>query len=397
MSKTLLELQDDRKVAMENIETISNNCETEKRSMNDEERTSYDDKIKAVEDIDRDIKVLELKKEEERGNTNNYKKIENENMNKRTFADQINEAISNKSDEAIIIPVEHRKFQNSEMEIRTSIAKASDSVTVDTTLNTIIEDLQAELTYTQLGAEFITGIKDNQSWPVLGHAEAHWLKETDEVPETVIDGDMKHMKPKRLATSIVLSKRMLKQDSKNVEAYVKREIINAIKTKLNATVLSDLTETESNPAGVLNGLSPVMEGDVISYDALVDMETSLDDVNALLGSPKYVTNGKGVGALKKTFEKPDGTSNKLLMNGEANGYPVLRDNVLPTTFGTGNNEFPVLLANFSDLMLGQWGDIELIYDPFTKVGSNQVRFIVESDFGMAKKHDESFSYATFTL
>lgn len=51
----------------------------------------------------------------------------------------------------------------------------------------------------------------------------------------------------------------------------------------------------------------------------------------------------------------------------------------------------ILFGNFADLIIGSWGTLDLIVDPYTASTSGTVRVVALQDVDIAVRHAESFS------
>lgn len=57
---------------------------------------------------------------------------------------------------------------------------------------------------------------------------------------------------------------------------------------------------------------------------------------------------------------------------------------------TAADEYGIILANWSDFLIMQWGALDLTYDPYTQAGDGAVRFVINAYFDMGKRRNESF-------
>ena len=115
------------------------------------------------------------------------------------------------------------------------------------------------------------------------------------------------------------------------------------------------------------------------------MESSLSVDNALLGDLSYIVHPTNAGTLKTT-EKASNTAQFVLTNGEMNGYPVV---VSPQI--TANN---YVFGNFNDLLVGMFGGLDLVVDPFTNSTSGTVRVVALQSVDVAVRHAVSFCAAS---
>ncbi len=67
---------------------------------------------------------------------------------------------------------------------------------------------------------------------------------------------------------------------------------------------------------------------------------------------------------------------------EVNGYPVLCTSAVA---GKG-----VIFGNFADLVIGQWGGIDLTVDPYTQAANGKVRLVINAYFDAKPRRAEAF-------
>ena len=93
------------------------------------------------------------------------------------------------------------------------------------------------------------------------------------------------------------------------------------------------------------------------------MESAVATDNALLGNLAYIMRPDMYGALKTTA-KDAGSGLFVADGGVVNGYQTLRSNQV--TSGDA------IFGNFRDLIIGFFGSLEIIVDPYTKSRSGNV-------------------------
>ena len=95
----------------------------------------------------------------------------------------------------------------------------------------------------------------------------------------------------------------------------------------------------------------------------------------------------GVAALARRV--PVGASDTPL-----NGYAAAVTNSVPSngTVGTSSGVCSdIIFGNFSDLIIGMWGGLDLMVDPYSKSTTGAVRVVVMQDCDVAVRHPESFA------
>ena len=144
-------------------------------------------------------------------------------------------------------------------------------------------------------------------------------------------------------------------------------------------------------AGASNGVfvkaAPNVEYDTaLTFADVVALETAVMDegIDVTDGTAAYVCTPKVYGKLKST-PKEKGSAEMICQNNMVNGYPVLVTNYMDTdTIGFGV---------FSYVGIGQFGDMDLIIDPYTAAKKNIVNFILNTDYDIVVARPEAFAIA----
>jgi len=61
------------------------------------------------------------------------------------------------------------------------------------------------------------------------------------------------------------------------------------------------------------------------------------------------------------------------------------------TKGTGTALSAIIFGNWNDLMIGQWGGLDIVVDPYTLATTNMLRVVANSWWDVALRHPESFA------
>jgi HK97 family phage major capsid protein len=192
------------------------------------------------------------------------------------------------------------------------------------------------------------------------------------------------MTPKRLTAYIDVSKTLLDQTSFDMQQFLIDDIKNAIAAKLDASILDATASSSTRPAGLLNGVATTLV--TTSFAEVVAMEAAVDTANALQGKLAYITHPNVKQLMKTTAKLSNGAA---IMEGDmANGYPVLVSSAIPTGATTSKG---IIYGNWNDLIIGQWGGLDIIIDPYTQAIAGKVRLIVNANFNWAKVRTDSFT------
>lgn len=267
-------------------------------------------------------------------------------------------------------------------ELRSAITVTAEGEdVVATEIYDILEPLRAKNVLVAAGAKFITGLVGDVQVPSMSAGNVTWEGETASAKDGGQTFTAVKLSPKRLTAYVDISKQFLVQDSKSAEALIRQDIINAINSKLEATILGSAVGTTTQPAGIFNGKSKTT---IASFKDVCDLEAKIEDAN-VIGECKYVMSNKAKAALRNMAKSAKST--ELVMEGGAiDGTAVLN---------TSNvEEQNVVYGDFSNLAIGQWGSIDLLVDPYTKAADGQVRLVVNAFFDAKVLRDGAFAYGT---
>lgn len=385
-SLTLLDKKEQLRVK---AEALISNAEKELRKLNKEEDDALTSIKKEIADIDSQIKGIEEE------NKRNYKQSIKKNiMEKFSLLKAINDVANNRQlDERalevvaagqaemrksgqsyggqIVLPVEERA------DIQATVATAGQENVAEDKLG-ILEPLRANLVLVQAGASYMTGLIGNVSIPAYSGSNVAWAGETAAASDSAGTFSEVTLEPKRLTAYIDVSKQFLIQDSDSAEEMLKRDIVAAISNKLEATILGKEAGDATKPAGLLNGVTA--DEAAPTYKDIVKMEADLEAKN-VTGDIKFIVSPSAKADLKTTDKGTD-TGKYLMEDDEINGYPVLcTSNVA---------DKGMIMANWSDLVIGQWGGIDLTVDPYTQAASGKVRLVINAYFDAKPRRADAF-------
>lgn len=382
-----LTLIDQKEQLRKKAEELITNAEREIRKLNDGETLELNHLKKEIANIDSQIKGIEEE------NKRNYKpQINKKTMEKFSLLKAINDVANNRQlDERalevvtagqnemrkagqsysgqIVLPIEERA------NIQATVANAGQENVAEDKLG-ILEPLRANLVLVQAGASYMTGLIGNVSIPVYSGSNVGWAGEVAAATDGAGEFSEVNLEPKRLTAYIDVSKQFLIQDSNSAEEMLKRDIVAAISNKLEATILGNAAGSATQPAGMLNGVAA--DSAAVTYTDFVNMEATLGEKN-VRGDIKFIVSPSAKAVLKSTAKN----QNSFIMEGnEVNGYPVLCTSAVA---GKG-----IVYGNFSDLVIGQWGGIDLTVDPYTQAANGKVRLVINAYFDAKPRRAEAF-------
>lgn len=242
----------------------------------------------------------------------------------------------------------------------------------------ILEPLRANMVMSQAGTTYLTGLVGNISIPAYSGSNVAWAGETAAAANGAGDWSEIKLQPHRLTAYVDVSKEFLLQDSNDAEAMLRRDIIAAIGNKLESTILGADAGTDEKPAGLFDGVTAMTTA--VKFGDIVDAEAELDAAN-VSGAYTYILSPKAKAALR-TLSKDAGSGRFVLEDGEIEGSKAL---VSSNVTAKG-----LVVGDFSDYVIAQWGAIDLVVDNYTKATEGKVRLVVNAYFDAKPRRATSF-------
>jgi HK97 family phage major capsid protein len=275
----------------------------------------------------------------------------------------------------------------------------------------IIELLRAETTVIRMGA---TVLNDLFGSPIQlprqsGGATGYWVGENAAITASDLTLEQISLTPKKVGALVKLSNTLIKNSNPSAEALVRRDIAQVIALQIDLKALRG-TGSSNQPTGVntttsINTVAIGATGGDFTFDHVLDMEYELALDNALKGKLGFIFHPAIRRKMLKTkvAQYSGDTGGEYVVTpiatNESNfqawlGYPYAMTTQIPINLtkagGTALTE--VYFANWQELLIGQWGGMELMAsqetsDAFEK-DQTWVRVLQEVD--IAVRHPESF-------
>lgn len=260
----------------------------------------------------------------------------------------------------------------------------------------MISLLRDQLVTRQLGATVLTGLQGNIQFPTHTQgAVSTWKQEVENLDKSNIKFGQKSMTPHRLGTYSDISKQLIIQSSIDIEAFVRNEIINSVNVAVDrAAIYGDGLDNE--PLGLLNTTDIAKfiggaNGAIPDLATLVALESMVEVNNAATGRLGYLMSNKIKGTLK-TQPVAEGTPLMVLNGTQLNGYDFVASNFIKDAAkGTATAASAIIFGNWSDLIIGQWGGLDITTDPFTLARLGQVRVVINTFWDIMVRRPESFA------
>ncbi len=261
-----------------------------------------------------------------------------------------------------------------------------------------IDLLRNKMAVMGLGAQFLTGLNGNIAIPrATGGATAYWVAESGAPTESAAAFDQVTMSPKTVGAYSDISRKLLLQSSIDIEGFVRNDLATVMALAIDLAALKG-TGASNQPTGVLttSGIGSVAGGDnglAPTWAHIVELESDVAIANADVGTMGYLTNAKVRGKLKST-SKVSGQNGFIWEDGMLNGYTAAVSNQVPSNLTKGTSSgvcSAIVFGNWADLIIGQWGTLDLTVDPYSGSTSGTVRVVALQDVDIAVRNAVSFS------
>ena len=244
----------------------------------------------------------------------------------------------------------------------------------------------------------LSGLQGNVEFPRQdGMTSATEEGETDANAESTPTLDNVAMSPKRAGLYTQYSKQLLAQSTIDVDSFVRRDIEFAIAKYIDSKAINGSGATNI-PTGILNtsGVNDITIGDnggALDWARIVQFETEIAADDADVARMGWLTT-PGVRGFLKSTEKASNTAQFIMMEDDSLlGYAFRVSTQVPSnlTKGTGTGLHAAIFGNWSDLLIGQWGGIDLVVDPYSNARNAKVELVINVWFDVAVRHPESFT------
>ena len=388
MIENSLTLTDKKEQLKIKAESLLNEAKKEARKLSADEETKYNDLCKQIADVDNELRDLNDKLNNKETKTTMK---ENFSLLKAVRAIANNQTLDERSQEVvnagiaemrksgqsysgqIVLPVEERA------DIQATKAGKGQEIVAEDKLN-ILAPLRDALVLSAAGANFMTGLVGNVSIPTYSGSTVGWAGEVDAASDGAGTFGEVELSPKRLTAYVDISKQFLIQDSVSAEALLRKDIVDALSNKLESTILGDVEGDATKPAGLFAGVTA--DTAAITFADILKMEQTLEEKN-VGGNIKFIASPAAKAVLRTTAVGGTKSDLRMLMEGnEIDGIPTLVTN--------GMTAKGLILGNFNDLVIGQWGGIDLTVDPYTQAANGKIRLVVNAYFDAKPQRAASF-------
>jgi HK97 family phage major capsid protein/HK97 family phage prohead protease len=240
------------------------------------------------------------------------------------------------------------------------------------------------------GATMLPGLVGDVAIPrQTSGAASTWITAEDgDATESEAQFDQVTMSPKDLACYTEVTRRLLQQSTPGIEGIVRNDLAIAQGLGIDAAALYG-TASNGQPRGIVNQAS-INTLDLAAanptYAELVNMVAQVMVSNAMTGSPMWLIEANGWEALTTTPRQASGVEgNFILSNERIVAHPYIMSNQVA--------DEDYFFGDFSQVLVGEWGGLEINVDPYTHSLKGKVRYVTFKTVDVAVRHPQCFCYA----
>jgi HK97 family phage major capsid protein len=275
---------------------------------------------------------------------------------------------------------------------------------VETTLDSgnFIDILSNKTLVMQMGARTINGLVGNLDIPKqLTGLSTYWVDENEPVTESSMNFGLINMRPKTLGALTSYTRQMLLQATPEIESLLRQDLMRVMALELDRAAIAGAGGLEPlgilNQPGVIDLGSSGANGDLLSWDLLLEMETRLMENNVEGSNLGYMLTSRVAKTAKQTTQNTSNVSEWIWQNGRMNGYMAGVTEQMPRdgAKGAATNLHTMIFGHWQDCMIGMWGSLEVVTNPFStgwRSGSVEARALLTCDIQI--RRPESFVFSS---
>lgn len=259
-----------------------------------------------------------------------------------------------------------------------------------------------------LGATEIRDLRGNLAVPSqVGPGSAFWVAEGVAPTESAQTFGQMLLTPKTVGGFTDYTRKMMLQASPDIENLIRKDLAQILAVAVDAAAING-SGVGAEPLGVMNtpgiGSLPIgTNGGAATWDHVLQLEEHLSLANADSAAIAYMTNAKVRRKWKGTTKVSgdagagfiwDSQPSDLPGWGKVNGYRAVASNNVPSNLVKGSSGAvcsAIVLGNWSDLVIGTWGALDLLVDPYSNGTSGGIRVIAMLDTDIGVRRIGSFT------
>jgi HK97 family phage major capsid protein len=254
------------------------------------------------------------------------------------------------------------------------------------------EALFAATVLNELGVQSLTGLSANTDMiGFTGSVTAAWASsEVGTQTPTDATTAARELRPKLLYAACDISRRLMIQTNDSIDRFIMQNMVQAMAVEFERAVINGAGSTE--PTGLLTQITQTIAlgaaGSAPTYPKILELIQTVLSSDGRNVNRRFLVNPKVVSKLKNTTI--DSGSGAFIMGynglfqsqmGVIDGYGVSVTANVPSNLAkstTTGGLSAMIFGDFSQIVTGQFGGVELIVDPYTKARTGQISLTMNS-------------------
>jgi len=262
---------------------------------------------------------------------------------------------------------------------------AADLVGTDHRADQYIGPLRDSLLVRNLGVRTLSGLVGNVSIPKWGSGlSAGWVTEGQALSESDMTFDAVTLTPHHVGGITEMSRQLIQQSAPAIEDLVRQDLSYAVAAEIDRAIIAG-SGTAGQPLGLIGRTGVQTAALPASWDDVLDIEQMLAAIN--VNPTGWYTSPAVLTALRKILKAPTAGSGYIATASSIGDLPASSSNAAPVD--------TAILGDWSQVLLGQWGAVEILVNPFAEAPYRRGGVLVRafSTIDVAVRHEEAFVVA----
>ena len=405
---SLAQIRETRAAKVANMRNLLATAESEKRSLNPGEQTTFDTlktDIQSLESQEARAQFLEDCERRSLGspvgdkslnalhNSVNVVEVIRSQMEGRSLSGaaleshQESERRTGRKAQGVFVPLAAL-----ETRATNTTATAPELIATNNRADLYIEPLRNSLLARKLGVRVLSGLSGNVSIPKYATGNsAGWVAENAAITESsAMTFDAVTLTPKHAGGLTQMSRQLIQQSSPDIEQLIRNDLSYLLAQAIDSALI--LGGGTNEPVGVL-ATSGIQTANLatLTWANVLAMLQKLDISNA--SAANIVASMKVKAKLQGTL-KASGIAGYLLENGRMADLPVYFSNQVAEKAGSPNTG-KLIAGDWSQVMLGIWSEIDILVNPFAETAYSKGNVLLRAmaTVDIAVRHPDAFVYA----
>lgn len=386
----------------EELREMVNTAEVQTRSLNDEEKATFEQKQSELEELKNKLaaaeeaeqRALEADAQKDK-NKLNHKSMEKNYL--QNLAQTISDVVNNRSLEG------YTNVTGNTINLRQDAYTTKTAGDVEDIqglqYTRVIEPLENAVIFDKLGLTFInTG--DLVKLPSVSNVDCTINGENTKLDTQKVAYDAKSITPVRLGCAVGLSNTAVKTVDNNVNlvSYALRAMRQAEGRLINKMIVSPVAV--ANDGVSVKGPFVDMLADAsvgkVNWANIVGLETAVKNKNAeITERAAFIMSPATADKLRSkpvAVKAPYG-DRFIMEDGKIDGIPVYETNAVNALDASGNvtSTYIGFCADWSTLIVQEVGAPDLVIDPYTRARYNETELVLNDNLGFEWERDENFA------